>query len=169
MSLSLWHHSFAGNNRRILKEHPLTADLKKMNSCPGCPIRCKKPGKDADPVLNDLGLDSMEAENHLPWLLEKHSVTLVSTSGSKSGQRRSKFYHSILEIRNLQDCDEVYTAYQALTDVISASGLCIFAVVACLRTESGDGRISLSERLSRLLQSCTGMRLDEKTVMDMVM
>ena len=154
---------------QILKEHPLTADPKKMNSCPGCPIQCKKPGKDADPVLNDLGLDSMEAENHLPWLLEKHGVTLDRISSGKSGRRRSMFYHSILETLHLQDCDDVFRTYQALTEVLSASGLCIFAVVACLLIQSDDGSISLSERLPRLLECCTGMRLEEKMLMDLLM
>ena len=149
---------------QLLKEHPLTSDPKKVSSCPGCPIRCKRPGKDADPVLNDLGIDSMDAENHLSWLLEKHGVTLESTTGNKSGQRRSKLYHSILEIMNLQDCDEVYSAYQVLTDVISASGLCIFAVIACLSTDHDGTYFPISDRLPQLLQSCTGMHFPTKTL-----
>ena len=28
--------------------------------------RCKKPGKAPDPVLNDLGIGSLDARNHLP-------------------------------------------------------------------------------------------------------
>ena len=142
---------------RILKEHPLTSDPKKVSSCPGCPIRCKKPGKDADPVLNDLGIDSMDAQNHLSWLLEKHGVALEPTSGSKSGQRRSKLYHSILEIEGLPDCDEVYSAYQTLTDVISASGLCIFAVIACLSIGHDGIYFPVSDRLIHLLHSSTGI------------
>lgn len=142
---------------RILNEHPLTADPKKVSSCPGCPIRCKKPGKDADPVLNDLGIDSIDAENHRSWLLEKHGITLESTSANKSDQRRSKLYHSILEIMDLQDCDEVFSAYQALTDVISASGLCIFAVIACINTEHNGAFFPISNRLPQLLQSTTGI------------
>ena len=151
---------------RILKEHSLTADPKKVSSCPGCPIRCKKPGKDADPILNDLGIDSMDAENHLSWLQEKHGVTLKSTSGSKSGRRRSKFYHSILEIRSLQDCDEVYSAYHALTDVISASGLCIFAIIVCLSTEHCDTPFSLSDTLPRLLHSSTGLCFSKESLLE---
>ena len=149
---------------QLLKEHPLTSDPKKVSSCPGCPIRCKKPDKDADPVLNDLGIDSIDAANHLSWLLEKHGVTLESTTGNKSGQRRSKLYHSILEIMNLQDCDEVYWAYQTLTDIISASGLCIFAVVACLNTGHDGTYFPISDRLPQLLQSCTGMHFPTKTL-----
>ena len=148
---------------QLLKEHPLTADPKKVSSCPGCPIRCKKPGKDADPVLNDLGIDSMDAENHLPWLLHKHGVILEHTTGNKSGQRRSKLYHSILETRSLPDCVEVYGAYQTLTDIISASGLCIFAVIACLSTDHDGTYFPVSDRLTHLLHSSTGIlyRSDE--------
>ena len=104
----------------ILKEHPLTSDPKKVSSCPGCPIRCKNPGKDAAPVLNDLGIDSMDAANHRSWLLEKHGVTLDTTAGNKSGQRRSKFYRSILDTLDLQDTEETFRAYRELTEVISA-------------------------------------------------
>ena len=142
---------------RILKEDPLIADPKKISSCPGCPIRCKKPGKDADPVLNNLGIDSMDAANYRTWLSEKHGVTLESTSTIKSGQRRNKLYHSILDIMNLEDSDEVFSAYQALTDVISASGLCIFAVIACLSAECDDTYLPISDRLPQLLESCTGI------------
>lgn len=151
---------------QLLKEHPLTADPKKVSSCPGCPIRCKKPGKDADPVLNDLGIDSMDAENHLPWLLHKHGVILERTTGKKSGQRRSKLYHSILQIMDLQDCDEVYSAYQTLTDVISASGLCIFAVVACLSTEHDGTYFPVSDRLPQLLQNSTGMHFQKEIFLE---
>ena len=151
---------------QLLKEHPITSDPQKVSSCPGCPIRCKKPGKDADPVLNDLGIDSMDAENHLPWLLKKHGVTLECTSGSKSGQRRSKLYHSILEIRSLPDCDEVYSAYQTLTDVISASGLCIFAVIACLSTDHDGTYFPVSDRLPQLLQNSTGMHFQKEIFLE---
>ena len=152
------------NWNRLILQNPLTSDPTKVSSCPGCPIRCKRPGKDADPVLNDLGIDSIDAETHLDWLLEKHGVILERTTGNKSGQRRSKLYHSILEILELQDCDEVYRAYQALTDVISASGLCIFAVIACLSTDHDGTYFPISDRLPQLLQSCTGMHFPTKTL-----
>ena len=83
----------------------------------------------SDPVLNDLGIDSIDAGNHLTWLREKHGATPENTSASKSGQRRNKFYHSILESLEIPNCDETYQAYQKLTDLISTSGLCIFTII----------------------------------------
>ena len=142
---------------RLILQNPLTSDPSKVSSCPGCPIRCKKPGKDPDPVLNDLGIDSIDVRNHLTWLLEKHGVTLENTSASKSGQRRNKFYHGILECLEIQDCDETYQAYQKLTEVISASGLCIFTVISCLDAQHGSNPFTTSNRLSQLLRYSTGM------------
>ena len=141
----------------LILANPLTADPSKVSSCPGCPIRCKKPGKDPDPVLNDLGIDSIDARNHLTWLWEEHGVTPENLSASKSGQRRNKFYHSILESLEIKDCDETYQAYQKLTEIISASGLCIFTVMYCLDTRQDNIPFTASNRLSRLLRYCTGM------------
>lgn len=146
---------------RLILQNPITADPSKVSSCPGCPIRCKKPGKDPDPVLNDLGIDSIDAKNHLPWLLEKHGVTLENTSASKSGQRRNKFYHSILESLEIQDCDETYQAYQNLTDLISTSGLCIFTIIVCLNNKHGSTYLTISDRLPKLLQYSTGIHFQK--------
>ena len=151
---------------RLILENPLTSDPSKISSCPGCPIRCKKPGKDPDPVLNDLGIDSIDAKNHLPWLLEKHRVILENTSASKSGQRRNKFYHSVLESLKMQDCDETYQAYQKLTEIISASGLCIFTAIACLDIKQCDKSFPISEHLPQLIQSCTGISFDKNALLD---
>ena len=145
------------NWNRLILLNPITADSSKVSSCPGCPIRCRKPGKDPDSVLNDLGIDSIDARNHLTWLWEKHRVTPENTSASKSGQRRSKFYHSILERLEIQDCDETYQAYQKLTKIISASGLCIFTVISCLDTQHDSNPFTGSNRLSRLLRYSTGI------------
>lgn len=142
---------------QILTEHPLCSDPKKISSCPGCPIRCKKPDKNTDSILNDLGIDSMDAENYRTWLLEKLGAVPDCASASKSGQRRSKLYHSILQSLEMEDCEEAFRTYQALTDVISASGLCIFAVIACFSTEHPGTRFPISGRLPQLLQSSTGM------------
>lgn len=142
---------------RLILQNPLTSDSTKVSSCPGCPIRCKKPGKDPDPVLNDLGIDSIDAGNHLTWLREKHGVTLENTSASKSGQRRNKFYHSILESLEIQDCDETYQAYQNLTDLISTSGLCIFTIIVCLNNKHGSTYLTISDRLPKLIQYSTGI------------
>ena len=149
------------NWNRLILQNPLTSDPSKISSCPGCPIRCKKPGKDPDPVLNDLGIDSIDAKNHLLWLLEKHGVTLENTSASKSGQRRNKFYHSILESLEIQDCDETYQAYQNLTDLISTSGLCIFTIIVCLNNKHGSTYLTISDRLPKLIQYSTGIRFQK--------
>lgn len=45
--------------------------------------RCRKPGKATDSVLNDLGIDSIDAHKRLSWLPEKHGVTLENSSGNK--------------------------------------------------------------------------------------
>ena len=145
------------NWNRLIQLNPLTADPAKVSSCPGCPIRCKKPGKAPDSLLNNLGIDSIDARNHLPWLLEKHGVTLENTSASKSGQRRNKFYHSILESLEMQDCDETYQTYQKLTEVISASGLCIFTISTCLKPRANGTGFPVSDCLPNLLQSVTGI------------
>lgn len=142
---------------RLILQNPLTSDPSKVSSCPGCPIRCKKPGKDPDPILNDLGIDSIDAQNHLTWLWKKHRVTLENTSASKSGQRRSRFYHSILESLEIQDCDETYQAYQDLTDLISTSGLCIFTIIVCLNNKHGSTYLTISDRLPKLIQYSTGI------------
>lgn len=142
---------------RLILQNPLTSDPSKVSSCPGCPIRCKKPGKDPDPVLNDLGIDSIDVRNHLTWLLEKHGVTLENTSASKSGQRRNKFYHGILESLEIQDCDETYQAYQKLTEIISVSGLCIFTVISYLDIQHSSNPFTDSSRLARLLRYSTGI------------
>ena len=119
-------------------------------------------------MLNDLGIDSIDADNHLPWLLEKHGVTLEHTSASKSGQRRNKFYHSILECLEIQDCDETYQAYQKLTEIISASGLCIFTLISCLDVQHDNNPFISSDHLSRLLCYSTGMccQAEEPMVID---
>lgn len=142
---------------RLILQNPLTSDPSKVSSCPGCPIRCKKPGKDPDPILNNLGIDSIDAQNHLTWLWEKHAVTLENTSASKSGQRRNKFYHRILESLEIQDCDETYQAYQKLTEIISASGLCIFTVISCLDAQHDSHPFTASNRLSQLLRYSIGI------------
>lgn len=144
---------------RLILQNPLTADPEKVSSCPGCPIRCRKPGKDSNSVLNDLGIDSMDAHLHLSWLLDNHGVTLENASGNKSGQRRSKFYHSILQSLGMQDCDDTYRAYQNLTELISASGLCVFTVIACLNSTPGSTCLTASDRLPKLIQCATGIRL----------
>lgn len=155
-----WNH--------IIQESPLTADPEKVSSCPGCPIRCKRPGKTADSALNDLGIDSMDAENHLSWLKEKYGVTLANVSAHKSGQRRNKLYQSILLSRNLQNCDAVFADYQNLSEVISASGLCIFTIAVCLKDEwCSSTCFPLSERLSLLLQHSTGMHLQQETLLSL--
>lgn len=146
------------NWNRMILQNPLTSDPSKVSSCPGCPIRCKKPGKDPDSMLNDLGIDSIDVQNHLPWLLEKYGVTLENTSASKSGQRRNKFYHSILQSMGMVDCEAVFSTYQRVTEAVSNCGLCIFAVLPCLRLEAeNSASFSLSERLPLLLQSSTGI------------
>lgn len=145
------------NWNRLILQNPLTSDPSKISSCPGCPIRCKKPGKDPEPILNDLGIDSIDAQNHLTWLWEKHGVTPENTSTGKSGQRRNKFYHSILESLEIQDCDETYQAYQNLTDLISTSGLCIFTIIVCLNNKHGSTYLTISDRLPKLLQYSTGI------------
>lgn len=141
----------------LILQNPLTADPAKVSSCPGCPIRCKKPGRDSNPVLNDLGIDSIDAHKHLSWLLEKHGVILENTSERKSGQRRNKFYHSILQSLGMQDCDGTFQAYQNLTELISASGLCIFTIIACLNNKHGSTQLTISDRLPKLLQCTTGI------------
>ena len=108
-------------------------------------------------MLNDLGIDSIDAGNHLTWLFEKHRVTLEHTSSSKSGQRRNKFYHSILESLEIQDCDETQQSYQKLTEVISASGLCIFTVISYLDIQHSSNPFTDSSRLARLLRYSTGI------------
>lgn len=146
---------------RLIQQNPLTSDPSKISSCPGCPIRCKKPGKDFDPVLNDLGIDSIDARNHLRWLWEKHAVTPEHTSSGKSGQRRCKFYHSLLQSLDLQDSDELFQAYQNLTEVISASGLCIFTIGTCTKLTDNVSGFSISDLLTNLLQSTTGIQFQE--------
>ena len=145
---------------RLILQNPLTSDPSKVSSCPGCPIRCKKPGNDPDPLLNDLGIDSIDAINHLSWLLEKHGVTLKNTAGNKSGQRRNKFYHSILESLEMEDSDDTFQTYQKLTEIISASGLCIFTVIACLNMGHLGTPLTSSRLLSQLLYSSTGIRFE---------
>lgn len=147
---------------RLILENPLTAAPFKVSSCPGCPIHCKKPGRDPDPVLNDLGIDSIDAQNHLTWLEEKHRVTIENIFANKSGQRRNRFYHSILKSLKVQDCEETYQAYQKLTAFISASGLCIFTVIACLDWEHSDIPLTASNRLFQLLYSSTGICFESK-------
>ncbi len=149
------------NWNRLILQNPLTSDPSKISSCPGCPIRCKKPGKDPEPILNDLGIDSIDAQNHLTWLWEKHGVTPENTSTGKSGQRRSKFYHSILESLEIQDCDETHQAYQELADFISTSGLCIFTIIVCLNSKHGSTPLTISDRLPKLLQYSTGIRFQK--------
>ena len=102
----------------------------------------------------------------MSWLLEKHRVTLENTSAEKSGQRRNKFYHSILESLEIQDCDETYQAYQKLTEIISASGLCIFTVISCLDTQDCSNPFTTSKRLSRLLRYSTGIYFQAKELME---
>ena len=145
------------NWNHLILQNPITSDSSKISSCPGCPIRCKKPGKDPDPILNDLGIDSIDAQNHLTWLRDKHRATLGNTSARKSGQRRNKFYHSILERLEMQDCDETYQAYQNLTEIISASGLCIFTVISCLDAQHASNPFTSSDQLSLLLRYSTGI------------
>jgi len=142
---------------RLILQNPLTADPAKASSCPGCPIRCKKPEKDTDPILNHLGIDSIDAQNHLSWLLEKHGVTLEPASRNKSGQRRNKFYHSILQSMGMHDCEDAHHAYQNLTEVIGASGLCIFTIIACLNIQHDSTQLTASTRLPQLLRSITGI------------
>lgn len=149
------------NWNRLIQQNPLTSDPSKISSCPGCPIRCKKPGKDPEPILNDLGSDSIDAQNHLTWLWEKHGVTPENTSTGKSGQRRSKFYRSILESLEIQDCDETHQAYQELADFISTSGLCIFTIIVCLNSKHGSTPLTISDRLPKLLQYSTGIRFQK--------
>ena len=146
----------------LILQNPITSDPSKISSCSGCPIRCKKAGKAPDPVLNDLGIDSIDAQNHLTWLLEKHGVILENTSASKSGQRRNKFYHSVLESLEIQDCEKTQQSYQKLTEVISASGLCIFTISACLNRSTSDTLFPASDRLLALLQSTTGISFREE-------
>ena len=142
---------------RLILQNPLTSDSSKVSSCPGCPIRCRKPDKDPDPILNDLGIDSIDAQNHLTWLWDKRRITPENTSAGKFGQRRNKFYHSLLASLEIQDCDETYQAYQNLTEIISASGLCIFTVISCLDAQHDSNPFTASKRLSRLLRYSTGI------------
>jgi len=151
----------------LILQNPLTADPVKVSSCPGCPIRCKRPEKDTSSVLDDLGIDSMDAHRHLFWLLEKHGVTPESTSENKSGQRRNKFYHSILQSMGMQNCEAVFNTYQKVAEVVSICGLCMFSIIPCLHFETENhASFSLSEQLPLLLQSSTGIPFSTEDLLE---
>ena len=142
-----------------IRSNPLTSDPKKVSSCPGCPIRCKKPEGEAIPFLNELGIDSMDAANHLDWLKERHGISFEASQKTPSGKRKHKAYHGILHSLGLQDSEAVFQEYQALTEAISALGLCIFALIPCLDANAGNSYFPLSDALPRLVQWATGRYL----------
>lgn len=114
-----------------LSAHPFTSDKEKVSSCTGCPIRCKKPGKEADAILNDLGIDSIAAAEGIQWLEERIGYKPEANQKYKGGQRRKGIYPAMLKAFGLQESLDTAMLYQDLTEAVSASGLCMFTANGC--------------------------------------
>lgn len=114
-----------------LNTHPFTSDKEKVNSCTGCPIHCRKPGKEADRMLNDLGIDSIAAAEGIQWLETRYGYTPDTPPQNKGGERRSGNYRAMLKAFCMKE-ESLDTAmlYQDLTEAVSASGLCMFTANA---------------------------------------
>ena len=114
-----------------LNTHPFTSDKEKVSSCPGCPIRCKTPGKEADTILNDLGIDSIAAAEGIQWLEEKIGFQPEANPKHKGGQRKKGIYPAMLQALGIHDSLDTAMLYQDLTEAVSASGLCMFTANSC--------------------------------------
>lgn len=114
-----------------LNVHPFTSDKEKVSGCTGCPIRCKKPGKEADAILNDLGIDAIAAAEGIQWLEERIGYRTEANSKHKDGQRRKGIYPAMLQAFGLQESLDTAMLYQDLTEAVSASGLCMFTANGC--------------------------------------
>lgn len=113
-----------------LNTHPFTSDREKISGCTGCPIRCKTPGKKADTILNDLGIDSIAAEGS-QWLEKRTGYKPEANPSHRDGQRRKGIYPAMLKAFGLQETPDTAMLYQDLTEAVSASGLCMFTVHGC--------------------------------------
>lgn len=114
-----------------LNNHPFTHDKEKVSSCTGCPIRCKKPGTEADTRLNDLGIDSIAAAEGSQWLEKTIGFKPEANQKHKGGQRRKGIYPAMLQAFGLQETLDTAMLYQDLTEAVSASGLCMFTLNGC--------------------------------------
>jgi len=142
-------------NRHIL-QNPLTSAPGKISSCPGCPIRCKGKEKVRNALLDDLGLDAMDADRYSGWLQRRFGYVPELSATKKHDNRRDKAYHSILEALSLAEREQSFLFYQDLTEVISALGLCIFTVSTCVPAELAEKESVNGTDLSCLLNYCTG-------------
>jgi len=114
-----------------LNTHPFTSGKEKVNSCVGCPIRCKTPGTEANAILNDLGIDSIAAAEGIQWLEERIGFKPESNPKHRGGQRRKEIYPAMLKAFGLQESLNTAMLYQDLTEAVSASGLCMFTANGC--------------------------------------
>lgn len=114
-----------------LNSHPFASDKEKVSSCIGCPIRCKTPGKEADAILNDLGIDSIAAAEGIQWLEERIGSKPEANPKHKDGQRRKGIYPAMIKAFGLQESLDTAMLYQDLTEAVSASGLCMFTANGC--------------------------------------
>ncbi len=114
-----------------LDTHPFTSDKEKVSSCAGCPIRCKTPGTEVDAILNDLGIDSIDAAEGPQWLEERIGFKPEANPKHRDGQRRKGIYPAMLKAFGLQESLDTAMLYQDLTEAVSASGLCMFTANSC--------------------------------------
>lgn len=155
--LRQWNHAIAGN--------PFTADPNKISSCPGCPIRCKKPETPPEPWLKELGLDALEANRFRPWL-EKQGIFLPEKlQKSEYGKRRNQLYQQLLSQWNLPQEETSWQLYKALTETLSAMGLCMFAAGTGILSATLKNPEDSPINLAALLLHTTGISLSREQLL----
>lgn len=150
---------------QLISRHPLTSDPGKISSCSGCPVRCKKESTKPDPMLNDLGLDAMEAAAHSQWLRENYGYTPALSAGNPHGQRRNKLYHTMLDYLALPDRESCYRFNQNLTEALSAMGLCVFVSGTCIPAQFCKTADCQNQDPSLLLRHCTGISISAEQLL----
>lgn len=148
-----------------IKENPLTADPQKISSCPGCPIRCKGKEKAQNAVLNNLGLDALDAAQYSQWLQRKLGYFPEHVFHQNHRKRRDHLYHSLLESYSLADSEAMLLFYQNLSEAISSSGLCIFTISTCIPAVLSNNKSIRGFDFSCLLHHCTGLSVSTESVL----
>lgn len=160
-------------------------------NCPACPLHCPRHGRGADPVLDELGMDAMEAEAAFRWAQEQGMDTAglyeaiafrrgigdrlaegVDAHKRKGGSRRKGNYGQIALAFDLPPEAETTAAFcRNYAEAVSVCGQCMFTVKALDPGQKAQPLLNMMEcvtgqimELERLLSLGAASRHLEQTL-----
>jgi len=151
----------------------MAQDTAGVEYCRGCPLHCAIHGRGTDALLDELGMDSVEAENARRWAVEQGIDTSdlyeniayrrgvgdaladgIAAGAKKSGKRRGGKQQQIAAAFNLPPNEERTASFcRNYSEAVSVCGQCMFTVGAL---QAGKNYTPLP----KLLESVTGQEMN---------